>query len=162
MRPILVACLCLCASLPIESAVAEPRGPYASVAPTFPFMNFWRRWSVMPSPETADRRADPSASTSCLPGELKAALASIQARFGPVQVVSTHRPGARIHGGHRSHHANCSAVDFRPPPGTYASVATHLRQTWPGGMGTYSSGHIHIDTGPNYRWHSGGRRAKRR
>jgi hypothetical protein len=154
--------VCLCASLPVSSAVAEPHGPYASVAPSFPLLSFWRRWSIVPPAETAGRSAHPSVSTSCLPGELKAALAGVQARFGPVQVVSTHRPGARIRGGHRSHHATCNAVDFRPPSGAYASVATHLRQTWSGGLGTYSSGHIHIDTGPNYRWHTGGRRAKRR
>jgi hypothetical protein len=101
-------------------------------------------------------RGGPSTSTACLPGELRSALADVQSRFGPVVVVSTHRPGARIGGGHMSKHANCQAVDFRPAPGTYAAVANHLRQTWNGGLGTYSSGHIHIDTGANYRWHTGG------
>jgi uncharacterized protein YcbK (DUF882 family) len=90
------------------------------------------------------------------------ALASIQTRFGPVTVVSTHRPGSRIGGGRPSWHASCRAVDFRPAPGTYAQVAAHLRQTWSGGVGTYSSGHIHIDTGPNLRWHQGGSRSASR
>jgi uncharacterized protein YcbK (DUF882 family) len=35
-------------------------------------------------------------------------------------------------------------------------VASYLKGSWQGGVGTYSSGHIHIDTGANYQWHSGG------
>jgi Peptidase M15 len=98
-----------------------------------------------------------STSTGCLPASLQGALAEVQRKFGPVEVVSTHRPGARIAGtGHRSLHANCQAVDFRPARGTYGAVASYLRGSWQGGVGTYSSGHIHIDTGANYQWHSGG------
>ena len=70
-----------------------------------------------------------SASTSagCLPAPLKQALADVQSRFGAVEVVSTHRPGARISGtGHRSLHASCQAVDFRPARGTYGAVASYL------------------------------------
>jgi hypothetical protein len=103
-----------------------------------------------------------SASTSagCLPAPLKQALADVQSRFGAVEVVSTHRPGARISGtGHRSLHASCQAVDFRPARGTYGAVASYLRTNWQGGVGTYSSGHIHIDTGANYQWHQGAARA---
>ncbi|HSK30231.1 MAG TPA: D-Ala-D-Ala carboxypeptidase family metallohydrolase [Candidatus Limnocylindria bacterium] len=112
--------------------------------------------------QSNDRARRHSSSTSCLPDQLKAALAGVQARFGPVTVISTHRPGARIRGGRPSLHASCRAVDFKPAPGTYGKVAAHLRSTWSGGIGTYSSGHIHIDMGDNYRWHSGGRRNIRR
>jgi uncharacterized protein YcbK (DUF882 family) len=88
---------------------------------------------------------------------LKGALADVERRFGQVEVVSTHRPGASIAGTrHRSLHATCQAVDFRPARGTYGAVASYLRANWQGGVGTYSSGHIHIDTGVNYQWHSGG------
>jgi uncharacterized protein YcbK (DUF882 family) len=98
----------------------------------------------------------PTTNTGCLPASLQQALADVQAKFGPVEVVSTHRPGARIAGtGHRSMHASCEAVDFRPARGTYGAVASYLRGSWRGGVGTYSSGHIHIDTGANYHWHHG-------
>ncbi|MCC6948971.1 MAG: hypothetical protein IT539_14495 [Bradyrhizobiaceae bacterium] len=98
-----------------------------------------------------------------MPGALKSQLAEIDHRFGSIVVVSTLRPGARINGTrHPSLHATCRAVDFRPARGTYGAVAAHLRRSWSGGMGTYSSGHIHIDTGPNYRWHNGGGRQQAR
>ena len=119
------------------------------------------RWEPqqLQSPERSASTSERSASTGagCLPASLKQALADVQSRFGAVEVVSTHRPGARISGtGHRSLHASCQAVDFRPARGTYGAVASYLRTNWQGGVGTYSSGHIHIDTGANYQWHSGG------
>jgi hypothetical protein len=98
-----------------------------------------------------------STETSCLPGSLKQALADVRGRFGSIQVVSTHRPGAVIAGSRKpSHHRNCQAVDFRPPSGKYGAVAAYLKNTWSGGIGTYASGHIHIDTGPGYHWYTGG------
>ena len=36
------------------------------------------------------------AGAGCLPGSLKAKLNQIRQKFGPVSIVSTHRPGARI------------------------------------------------------------------
>ena len=103
----------------------------------------------------------PTTNTGCLPASLQQALADVQQRFGPVEVVSTHRPGARIAGtGHRSMHASCEAIDFRPARGTYGAVASYLRGSWKGGFGTYSSGHIHIDTGANYQWHHGAARGQ--
>ncbi len=102
-------------------------------------------------------RQTASTETSCLPGSLKQALADVRGRFGSIQVVSTHRPGAVIAGSHKpSYHRNCQAVDFRPPSGKYGAVAAYLKNTWSGGIGTYASGHIHIDTGPSYRWFTGG------
>lgn len=100
----------------------------------------------------------PSTRTACLPQKIKWALSDVERRFGKVLVVSTRRPGARINGTRRpSLHASCKAVDFRPANGKYGAVARYLRKTWRGGLGTYSSGHIHIDTGPNLRWHAGKR-----
>ena len=97
-----------------------------------------------------------AASTGCLPGSVKAKLAQIRSKFGPVRIVSTHRPGARIAGsGKRSYHASCRAVDFHPPRGKHRQVASWLKRNHSGGVGTYSCGmhHIHIDNGPRVRFH---------
>lgn len=97
-----------------------------------------------------------ASSTSCLPGSVKAKLTQIRAKFGPVSIVSTHRPGARIAGsGKRSYHASCRAVDFHPPRGKYRQVVAWLKSNHSGGVGTYSCGmhHVHIDNGPRVRFH---------
>ncbi len=97
-----------------------------------------------------------SAGTGCLPGSIKAKLAQIRQKFGPIRVISTHRPGARIAGsGKRSYHASCRAVDFHAPKGKYRQVVNWLKSTHSGGVGTYSCGmhHIHIDNGPRVRFH---------
>jgi hypothetical protein len=170
----LLSCFCLFLTFDPAAArskkkVAIPRpAPVAAapaVAPIFPFFGFWRahqmtqpraHYGVGVPPQIAqpNQRVTASTSTGCLPMQLRSALADVQARFGPVQVISTHRPGARIRGGHMSKHATCQAVDFKPAPGTYRQVASYLRASWQGGFGTYTSGHIHIDTGPHYTWHN--------
>lgn len=95
-------------------------------------------------------------STSCLPGELNARLSEVRSNFGSIQVISTHRPGATIAGsGKPSYHRWCRAVDFRPPAGKYAAVVAFLNSKHSGGLGTYSSGHIHIDNGPYIRFSKG-------
>jgi hypothetical protein len=102
--------------------------------------------------------------TSCLPSSLKNTLAQLNARFGTVRVISTHRSGARIAGsGKRSYHADCRAVDFHPPAGKHAAVVAWLAVNHAGGLGTYSGrhSHIHIDSGPRYRFHKGGGSSKR-
>lgn len=102
---------------------------------------------------TAPARA---AATSCLPATLQNTLAEITQRFGPIRVVSAHRPGARVAGsGRRSYHASCRAIDFDPPQGKYTEVAAWLKASHKGGVGTYSCGmhHIHIDNGPRVRFH---------
>jgi len=88
-----------------------------------------------------------AASTSCLPHSIKKKLNEVSRKFGPIQVISTHRPGARIRGsGRQSFHHWCRAVDFIPPKGTYGKVTSYLRSTWSQGyVLTYRSGHIHID-----------------
>jgi hypothetical protein len=167
---VLLSCFCLLFTLDPAAArskkkVATPRpAAVAPVAPVFPFFGFWRQQMAQPrahygvgiAPQIAqpNRRVTASTSTGCLPMQLRSALADVQARFGPVEVISTHRPGARIRGGHASKHASCQAVDFKPAPGTYRQVASYLRSSWRGGFGTYTSGHIHIDTGPHYTWHN--------
>ena len=111
----------------------------------------------------------PDVKQSCVPVELKWLLGDIERHFGPVQIISTHRPGAKVAGtGRRSKHADCRAVDFIPARGAYRDVAKWLKQVHNGGVGTYSCGmhHIHIDNGDSRRWHKcvggGSRTAKRR
>ncbi|MBU2580708.1 MAG: DUF882 domain-containing protein [Alphaproteobacteria bacterium] len=97
-----------------------------------------------------------AAGTSCLPSSVKAKLAQIRAKFGPISVISAHRSGARIAGsGKRSYHASCRAVDFHAPRGKYSQVVAWLKANHSGGVGTYSCGmhHIHIDNGPRVRFH---------
>ena len=92
----------------------------------------------------------------CLPSSLRATIRAVEARFGAVQVISTHRLGARIAGSRkRSLHASCRAVDFNPPPGRYRAVLAWLTRNHSGGLGTYSGGfhHIHIDNGPRVHFH---------
>ena len=91
---------------------------------------------------------------SCLPGVLKKRLAQVRKTFGRIEVVSTHRPGARINGTNStSYHASCRAADFVPPAGKYKIVTRWLYANHEGGVGTYTCmNHIHIDNGPNVRW----------
>ncbi len=61
-------------------------------------------------PKLAD---DKGAPRKCLTHAVHAVLDQIEARFGPVKVISTCRPGARIAGSGRiSRHASGNAVDF--------------------------------------------------
>lgn len=94
------------------------------------------------------------ANEGCLPGVLRTRLAQIRKTYGPVNVVSTYRKGARIRGsGKPSYHAGCRAVDFIPPKGKYGTVVRWLYANHEGGVGTYTCmSHIHIDNGPNVRW----------
>ncbi len=97
-----------------------------------------------------------AAKSGCLPASVKNKLAIIRKKFGPVRIISTHRPGARIAGsGKRSYHASCRAVDFHPPKGKYRQVVSWLKANHKGGVGTYSCGmhHIHLDNGPRVRFH---------
>lgn len=107
--------------------------------------------------------------SGCIPSSLRSTLAEVKQRFGHVEVISAHRPGATISGsGRRSLHADCRAVDFNPPPGKYKQVVAWLHANHRGGVGTYSCGmhHIHIDNGPTVHFHKcegggGGRYASR-
>lgn len=158
--------------LPADPLSAQPKTSPIAAVPSSPVAGFWSRVQarIAQARLALARPAQPArpglrpgepraaahtANPSCLPGALQAALADLQLHYGAVSIISTHRPGARIRGGRPSLHASCRAVDFKPAPGTYAQVAAHLRRSWNGGVGTYSSGHIHIDLGDNYRWHAG-------
>jgi uncharacterized protein YcbK (DUF882 family) len=105
-------------------------------------------------PSMAEARGGATTGESCLPGVIKARLAQVRKNFGSIQVVSTHRPGAKIRGsGNTSYHASCRAADFVPPKGKYGTVTKWLYANHEGGVGTYTCmNHIHIDNGPNVRW----------
>ena len=97
-----------------------------------------------------------NASASCLPSDLRGKLSQIESRFGGIQIVSTHRAGARMPDGRVSYHASCRAVDFNPPSGKYDAVVSWLHAHHSGGVGTYGCGmhHIHIDNGPKIHFHT--------
>ncbi len=66
-----------------------------------------------PHGSTAFLRSGPGTSRACLTRPARALLARIESQFGPVQVISTCRPGARVAGtGRISRHASGNAVDF--------------------------------------------------
>lgn len=93
---------------------------------------------------------------ACIPGDLESKLSQIRSQFGSIKVISTFRKGATIAGsGKPSYHASCRAVDFVPPSGKYGAVVAWLHANHSGGVGTYSSGHIHIDNGPHVRFSRG-------
>lgn len=103
------------------------------------------------------RQGGPSTSRTCLPMKLRSLLSTIESQYGPVQVISTHRPGARIAGTHHaSLHASCRAVDFHPAKGRYREVLAYLQNNWDGGIGTYSGTlhHLHVDVGSKKVWHT--------
>jgi uncharacterized protein YcbK (DUF882 family) len=92
-------------------------------------------------------------SRSCLTPDTRSILDRVEAAFGPVQIVSTCRPGAVVAGtGHPSQHRYGRAVDFNAPAGKKAAVVQWLIANNPsGGTMTYADmGHIHMDTGPRH------------
>lgn len=97
-------------------------------------------------------RDDASAPRACLTSAARALLDAIEARFGPVRVVSTCRPGARIAGsGRLSRHASGNAVDFDAGSRKAAVLAWLLASHRTGGTMTYPGmDHIHVDIGPYF------------
>jgi uncharacterized protein YcbK (DUF882 family) len=95
-----------------------------------------------------------SVSRSCLNPQTRQLLDRVEAAFGPVQIVSTCRPGAVIAGTHHaSMHRYGRAVDFNAPLGRKAAIVRWLAANNPGGTMTYANmGHIHMDvTGVRFR-----------
>jgi hypothetical protein len=102
-------------------------------------------------------------SRSCLQAQARALLDRIEAQFGPVNIVSTCRPGAVIAGsGKPSKHRYGLAVDFEAG-GRKAAIVNWLRANHhAGGTMTYARmSHIHVDIGPRFvSLGSGGGRRK--
>lgn len=110
-------------------------------------------------------RAEAAPSRSCLTTAARSALERVEAAFGPMQVLSTCRPGATVRGtGRPSRHASGNAVDFRAGS-RKASVVRWLIANHPGGIMTYRRmSHIHMDVGPRFvaLGHGGGRAKRQR
>lgn len=110
--------------------------------------------------KTRTRSASSGVSRSCLTSPARALLSRIESRFGPVQVISTCRPGARIAGSGRiSRHASGNAVDFDAGGRKSQIVAWLVANHKSGGTMTYPAmSHVHVDIGPHFVSLAGGRR----
>lgn len=91
-------------------------------------------------------------SRGCLQPAASALLARIESQFGPVQIISTCRPGARIAGsGRPSKHGFGLAVDFDAGARKQAIVNWLRANHTSGGTMTYARmSHIHVDIGPRF------------
>jgi hypothetical protein len=108
-------------------------------------------------PRLAD---DKGAPRKCLTNAARAVLDNIEARFGPVKVISTCRPGARIAGSGRiSRHASGNAVDFEAGNRKGAIINWLVANHKTGGTMTYADmSHIHVDVGQHFVSLAGGRK----
>lgn len=108
-------------------------------------------------PKLADAKGAPR---KCLTPAVREVLDKIEARFGPVQVISTCRPGARIAGSGRiSRHASGNAVDFEAGKRKGAIIDWLVANHKKGGTMTYPSmSHIHVDIGQHFVSLAGGRK----
>lgn len=81
-----------------------------------------------------------------------ALLSRIENQFGPVNVISGYRPGARIAGtGRVSRHASGNAIDFDAGSRKGAIVKWLIANHKSGGTMTYRDmGHIHVDIGQHF------------
>jgi len=88
----------------------------------------------------------------CLKPVIRALLDKVEDVFGPVEVISTCRPGATIAGtGRPSRHASGNAVDFEAGGRKTAILRWLVANNHAGGTMTYSDmTHIHIDYGPHF------------
>jgi hypothetical protein len=103
---------------------------------------------------------DPEAPRKCLTKPVHELLDKVEARFGPVKVISTCRPGARIAGSGRiSRHASGNAVDFEAGSRKGAIINWLVANHKTGGTMTYPDmSHIHIDVGQHFVSLAGGRK----
>jgi hypothetical protein len=92
------------------------------------------------------------AGRGCLQPQAQALLSRIEGQFGPVQLISTCRPGAVIAGsGRPSKHRYGLAIDFNAGGRKGAIVQWLIANHHSGGTMTYSGmNHIHVDIGPRF------------
>ena len=110
---------------------------------------------------TGYARSPSGSSGACLTAPARELLERIQAQFGPVQIVSTCRPGARIAGtGRISKHASGEAIDFNAGNRKAEIVRWLIANHKAGGTMTYAGmSHVHVDIGYHFvALNSGGRR----
>jgi hypothetical protein len=153
---------------------AVPEGPAATTASLAPPAPPPARQAAAPAPQPVAAPASPApaapqtgtaalqaaaarrsvavnanAPVECLPDEIRALLAEIGTRFGPITVVSTHK---HLTGNHSTgsvrekHHLDCRAVDFKPDRHRVEAIKTYLRgRAEVGSVDSYRSGVVHID-----------------
>ena len=95
------------------------------------------------------------APAKCIPGSLRAVLARVSAKYGPITVNSTYRsPGKnrKAGGKSKSMHLSCRAVDFRVHGNSRGLMQYLAAQGEVGGLNRYPSGFYHIDNGPRRTW----------
>jgi uncharacterized protein YcbK (DUF882 family) len=100
-------------------------------------------------------RVNYRAPAKCVPASLRAVIAKVSKRYGPITVNSTYRsPGKnrKIGGRGKSMHLSCRAVDFRVHGSTRGLMNFLLAQKAVGGYNRYPSGFYHIDNGPRRTW----------
>jgi len=107
-----------------------------------------------PEEKKAEKRvADAKgAPRKCLTTAARALLEQIEEKFGPVRVISTCRPGARIAGSGRiSRHASGNAIDFDAGSRKGAIVKWLVANHKKGGTMTYPDmSHVHVDIGRHF------------
>ena len=89
---------------------------------------------------------------ACLKPAARALLDRIEAEFGPLEIISTCRPGARIAGtGRISKHATGEAIDFNAGNRKRDVVQWLIAHHKDGGTMTYADmSHIHVDVGTHF------------
>jgi peptidase M15-like protein len=106
-------------------------------------------------PRPADpphRNGEEERMRACLKPAARALLERIEAAFGPVKIVSTCRPGARIAAsGRMSKHATGEAIDFDAGQRKAEVVRWLVANHSGGGTMTYADmSHIHVDVGQHF------------
>jgi len=88
----------------------------------------------------------------CLKPAARELLDRIEGEFGPMEIISTCRPGARIAGSGRiSKHARGEAIDFEAGSRKGDVVRWLIANHKTGGTKTYSDmSHIHVDVGQHF------------
>jgi uncharacterized protein YcbK (DUF882 family) len=96
----------------------------------------------------------------CLKGAARELLARIESQFGPMRIISTCRPGARIAGTNViSKHATGEAIDFEAGSRKGDVVRWLIANHKAGGTMTYAGmSHIHVDIGSHFVALNSGRR----
>ena len=89
---------------------------------------------------------------ACLKPAARELLDRIEGEFGPMEIISTCRPGARIAGtGRVSKHASGEAIDFEAGSRKGEVVRWLIANHKTGGTMTYSDmSHVHVDVGQHF------------
>jgi hypothetical protein len=126
-----------------QQLAAMPPQAYAGPEPQLP--------APHATPPTPQRQAR-NDGRGCLRPAARTLLDRVEAQFGPMQLLSTCRPGARIAGSGRiSKHASGEAIDFDAGRRKGEVVRWLIANHKSGGTMTYAGmSHIHIDVGYHF------------